>query len=298
MASKSSWHSAWVFAGLLLAAGAAAAQTPEATLKPYSAAAASDAIAARLGDRFTGPGVLTVGQRGSRKQLVLPAGDWLLLAMGDYRTTGLVVDMGYVVLGKFIGNRLVTMLRFSFNRGSALAQPSGSPISVTWAQFPECLREDDDALLQSLTPPSAFRDDCLVVKFHAGPSVIGTIDGTTARDSLRELGARWGGPALMTYHFLAEKRYGMLALQRTDWLTPALGPLAGRAADWQPDTVRAEPQREAYAKAFLAWTQRYRVAMEAGFRAAHADTDLAAGKPPPAPSAGLATLGDFEPPPR
>ncbi|WP_395701801.1 hypothetical protein [Aquabacterium sp.] len=279
--------------GLLLAvAGAlgllgplpARAQAP-AGLIPFSEPADSGSIEIDLGSRYTGPGILTVGRLGTKKQVVLPAGDWVVLAAFDYRISD--ADMSALALGRFDGNQLRSVLRFVFNRNVTPVQ--------NWAEFDACAREDAQALLQTANLASATRNDCQRVKAHAAAALNAGHDGPLIQQSLQRLGAQVpAGPVIVSTQVLAERRYGMLQVQRTDWLAPVLGAQAGQPGDWRADALPAAPERARYAKALLDWGQRYRQATMAGFERRHRDDDLEAGRPP-ARDAALLALGDFEP---
>ncbi len=251
----------------------------------FSEPADSGSIEINLGSRFTGPGVLTVGRLGTKKQVVLPAGDWVALAAIDYKVSG--ADMSTLAFGRFEGTRLRSVLRFVFNRNITAVQ--------NWPEFDACAREDEQVLLQAANQASATRNDCQLVKAHAAPALNTAYDGPLIQQSLQRLGAQLPpGPVIVSTQVLAERRYGMLQVQRTDWLGPVLGAQAGQPADWQPDALATAPARAAHAKAVLAWVERYRQATIAGFERRHKDDDLEAGQPP-ARGAALVALGDLQP---
>ncbi len=279
--------------GLLLGAAAAlcllgplpARAQATGSLNLFAEPADSGSIEINLGSRYSGPGVLTVGRLGTKKQAVLPAGDWVVLAAMDYKISG--ADMSSLVLGRFDGTQLRSLLRFVFNRNVTAVQ--------NWPEFDACAREDEQALLQDANLPSATRNDCLLVKAQAAAPLNAGYDGPLMQQSLQRLGAQQApGPVIVSTQVLAERRYGMLQVQRTDWPAPVLGTQAGHPGDWQPDALTAAPARAAYAKALLDWTHRYRQATVAGFERRHQDDDLEAGQPP-ARGTTLAALGDFAP---
>jgi hypothetical protein len=69
----------------IVLAGCSAAAS--AQLRPFSEAPGdTGAIGFDIGDRFAGPGALSFGRLGARRQIVLPDGEWIVLAGSDWRT--------------------------------------------------------------------------------------------------------------------------------------------------------------------------------------------------------------------
>lgn len=68
----------------LLGATGACAQTATPPLNGYRAEAHSGAVAVGVGDRFRGPGPITVGWLGAKKQILIPNGEWVLVAATDF----------------------------------------------------------------------------------------------------------------------------------------------------------------------------------------------------------------------
>lgn len=106
--------------GVAAAAGASGlAADPAAVL---AGAAASGSVTQRAGETYFGPGPLTVGYLGSKKQLVLPNGPWVLLSMGDRYSQGSTtsVPMTMLLFGQFKDGQLKTLLAYHFNgRGTS-----------------------------------------------------------------------------------------------------------------------------------------------------------------------------------
>ncbi len=118
------------------APAATAAQTASAALRDMPGEIETSATALALGDRLNGPGVITVGGLGSRRQLLLPRGEWLLLAGYDHASSDRTpVSMATLVFGQFEGTQLRSLLVSSFNRRS-VAQTSGSPSSNLGGSLP------------------------------------------------------------------------------------------------------------------------------------------------------------------
>lgn len=257
------------------------------TLQHFSEPSESGGISYNIGDRFNGPGVLTIGRLGTKKHLVLPAGEWVALAATDYRTAG-GTDMTALAFGSFSGRQLRSLLRVNFNRNVTAA--------ANWSDFGLCAQEDSHALLRIGTLPSAMQSECVLVKAYGSIHLAHGHAGNELVRNLARLGAEATGPAIGSTVMLAEKRWGFMNIFRADFLQPGFGNQAGRASDWWPAALEAAPARAAQAKALLAWVQRYRAAAHAGLRRGFDEDDLAAGAPAQR-RPGLNDLGDVSPAP-
>ena len=115
-------------AGAQRAGGAPAAATPLAASASPSTGLKSDpakvlagvptsgAITMMPGETYFGPGPITVGYLGAKKQLVLPNGAWVLVAVAD-RTSGhaTAVTLVSMVFAQFREGRLVSLMSYLFN---------------------------------------------------------------------------------------------------------------------------------------------------------------------------------------
>lgn len=127
------------------APAAAPAAGPVSALAPFAGLVNSGSTDLALGARLVGPGVIMVGNVGNRRQLVLPAGEWVLLAAEDHATTDRVpVSMATLAFGQFQGTQLRSLLVATFNRRSVTPQ-TGSPgnalaggLLPTWGQAQRC----------------------------------------------------------------------------------------------------------------------------------------------------------------
>jgi len=114
---------------------AAPAAEPQAPLRPARLAAFGRGVnsgASELpeGARLTGPGVVTVASIGTRKQLVLPAGEWVLLAAEDHRVGSTVkFTLASFAFGRFDGSRLTSLLVATTN-ARAVSASGGSPSNL------------------------------------------------------------------------------------------------------------------------------------------------------------------------
>lgn len=74
------------------------------------------AVTFRVGDRFHGPGIVRSGWYGAKRQIVLPAGEWVVLAAYDhFIDTFTRVQMTSVAFGRFRGERLDSVIGFVSN---------------------------------------------------------------------------------------------------------------------------------------------------------------------------------------
>lgn len=278
--------------------GSTAAATPPASaaLKYFTAPVSqSGAVTFNLGDRFTGPGVLTVGWAGAKRQVVVPPGEWVVLAMADsmadmtppaYRfPTRVVADIGTLVLGRFSGTRLSSAMVY---------QSSVRPISVDeWTDLAACQPNGRETHFHENTRPSGLRSACATVKPVAAPLAAKTPAMDEARASLERLGAQVQGDALATVAEVSEPKRGYLAGTRLDWPGVGLGAGADGVAAWTRAAVAADPKRAATVAGLIEWLGSYRKLLDDayGFRIDQGDLKSgAAGNP-----SGAIALRDFQP---
>jgi hypothetical protein len=253
--------------GLVCAAAQATSPATEpGDLRDFSEPSGSGVIGYNLGDRFHGPGVLTVGWMGSKKQVVLPAGEWIALAAVDERTPN-GLELTTLVFGRFDGARLRTLLSTTSNRRAAAG--------ARWTDHETCAQPDPQLLQHAATPASAMRGECLRVRALPGHALQGSAGAEQAAQTAQRLGGRVPtGPALSTELHFAEPRHGWLGLRRIDWL-----PAAPTAAQTQ---------------ALAAWIERYRIAASAGFRRELDAEDLSPGDAPRPGRGPLEKLADID----
>lgn len=295
---KTIWQVGLVLAGALvtlhaMAAEGAAAMKASPKLTYFSEAPPNSGAATfNLGDRFTGPGFVTVGWLGSKKQVVLPAGEWVVLAAVDHSSTGArPAKLATFVFGKFSGDRLAASLTVTVNRNA-------SPVS-RWSDIEACAQPDAGQLHHEATSMSAMQTEC--VRMHGAAAALAgaTPLGDELRSSLKRVGARAGGTAVVTQMYVADRRDGYMRIQRTDWPAVTLGSNT-EAADWQPDAVARSDVRSAYVKDLVRWVQGYRPVAIQGFHRALDGDELVAGSAVRGLT-GVAGIGEFEPsvaPPR
>lgn len=93
----------------------------------------SGAITMMPGETYQGPGPLTVGYLGAKKQIVLPNGPWVLLAVADrkssHATPQPLVSMAF---GQFREGRLTSLVSYLFNGRAGQA-------ALGWSDAEGCL---------------------------------------------------------------------------------------------------------------------------------------------------------------
>jgi len=246
----------------------------------------SGQVTFQLGDRFAGPGAITVGRFGSKKEILLPKGEWVVLAAVDSRTmqtvTGVAnqtfsegVAVGTVAFGRFSGLRLVALLRFAFN-GSKVAVP-------TWSDLAGCDAGGSLRLHHERTAVSRWRDECLSARSLADPLAEDNPERAELLASLAQLGATVSGAALVNTASMADRDNGYLGINRIDWPGSHLGASADAASAWTIDGVAAGPDRRAFVDAAATWMKSYREAARAGYLRQHPGPALSPG--------GLAATG-------
>ncbi len=275
----------------------AGVQAPSPSLRHFTAPVTrSGAVTFNLGDRFTGPGVITVGWAGAKRQMVLPPGEWVVLAMADHKEdmtppayrfpTRVVVDIGTLVLGRFSGTRLAAAMIY---------QSSIRPVQVDdWTDIAGCQPGAVEALFHENTRPSGLRSACAAVKPVAAPLAAKTMAMEEARASLARLGAQVQGDALATIVVVSETRRGYLAGTRLDWPGVALGTESDAATAWSRAASARDSRRAATVAGLIEWLGAYRKLVDDayGFRINQDELKAGAGASPGGNSMGLS---DFQP---
>jgi hypothetical protein len=275
----------------------AGVQAPSPALRHFTAPVThSGAVTFNLGDRFTGPGVISVGWAGAKRQVVLPPGEWVVLAMADHKEdmtppayrfpTRVVADIGTLVLGRFSGTRLAAAMIY---------QSSIRPIQVDdWTDIAGCQPGAVESLFHESTRPSGLRSACAAVKPVVAPLAAKTAAMEEARASLARLGAQVQGDALAAIAVVSEPRRGYLAGTRLDWPGVALGTESDAAAAWSRAGSARDSRRAATVAGLIEWLGTYRKLIDDayGFRINQDDLKAGAGA-----STGGNALGlrDFQP---
>jgi hypothetical protein len=279
------------------AIAAATTAKPAGTLRSFSQSVEdSGEFSFNLGDRLNGPGVLTVGSLGAKKQIVLPEGEWLALAAADTKSVqpgsifnaprANVVALTTFVAAKFAGNRLLSLMRFTSTRQIAKA---GS-----WVGLDDCDPKAGSASLQHKRTQEGLRDECQSLHVESDPLAKPFAASEETRASLDKLGATVSGAALVSSFVFSDTRAGYMSVTRIDWPGAALGAEADRASAWRAEAIETSPAQTAYLKALRGWALSYRTLALDGFTRRFNTSDLVANTPR-RPSAELASAADFDP---
>lgn len=218
-----------------LAKAAPAADPPAATapstaaLAPLAGTVSSGATELATGSKLVGPGVVTVGSVGAKRQLLIPAGEWVLLAAEDHRTSGSAQhSLASLAFGQFSGNELRSLLVASFNR-RAIAVPSGASgtyqamgLLPRWAAAEQCEAAAGADLFRDVGGTPALRHCAAVRPADDWRAALASTPLPEALDrALGALQARVSPFAWRSELHFTDQRYGWLGLARFD--TAAVG---------------------------------------------------------------------------
>ena len=239
----------WAAIGLLAASTSWGQATD--TLNAWTAETNSGTYDGTLGDRYAGPGILTMGRVGAKKQVVVPPGRWLLLSLQDHPAASGAADLTSLSFGHFNGRQLAALLRVTLNKNVTAV--------TDWSTIDPCARDAASPLRRVVSLPSAVRGECQLVLWQADAGLDTGADSAMLRNSLAKLGATVPRAPVLSSTLLFRSRLdGVRRAQRLDW--PAAAGQGGGGA--------------AGADAWLAWFDRYRAAVETGFRYSHRIEDL------------------------
>lgn len=194
----------------------------------------SGAVTMMPGETYFGPGPLTVGYLGAKKQIVLPAGAWVLLALHDSDSTHHApVPLVSMAFGRFEEGRLVSLVSYLFN-GRA-SQPR-----ARWSEADKCLAAEPPAGGEKVAGEAGRGRGCgWTVRQGRPPNVT---DGAwvQALSTAARLGARVpDGPLQFTRVWAVDGGPNLVALRRADY------GLRGAAA------AASQAQRVAWLRAYL-----------------------------------------------
>ncbi len=251
------------------AAEPAAAPQPRApsSILHYQGGVNSGATDLATGAKLNGPGVVTVGSVGAKRQLVIPPGEWVLLAAEDHRTPGRVQhQLATLAFGQFSGSELRSLLVATFNRrppsipmnATGTSQEAG--LVPTWTTAIACETAGRDDVVQEVKQGWTLRT-CLQMRpagdwrsaFPDAPPLLEALDPVLAA-----MKAQVGSFAWRSEVHITDKRYGHLGLTRLD--TAEVGPAAARAE----------------------WLRRYAERAGEGYTREFDRPDLQPGQPAPA----------------
>ncbi len=228
--------------------------------KLLSGASTSAAVTQMPGEVYIGPGPMTVGYLGAKKQLVLPNGAWVLLSSVD-RLSGHAtpVPMTSMVFGQFRQGRLVSLLSYLFT-GKVIG-PQG------WGDLNGCLSGKEvapQAARATVEAGSAARACAWTVTMRQLPQVADA-GWEQALGHSQQLGVSPAQPPVQFTRAWTVDGGGTnyLMMRRADFLS----------ASGQDELVSAQAAR-------LQWLQAYLPVMQEGFVKKLPVDELEPGKRP------------------
>lgn len=192
-------------------------------LKPYREDASSGAIGLQIGDRIRGPGVVTVGRIGARKQLAIPAGEWVVIAATDHNSEAqsggsrispkIEVRLTTLTLAQFEGTTARSLLIATFNR-----LVSGNPAHV-WRAAERCGRARPDQYAYHATQGDFTLKLCAYLRHDAqtgtSPVLVAAHD-QEVRANLSKLGGTLGSFNTESVYYVVDRQASYLNVVKLD----------------------------------------------------------------------------------
>lgn len=226
----------------------------------------SSAITQQVGDVFHGPGPITVGWFGAKKQIVVPRGEWVLLAAEDSLSTHTPsMSLTSLVLARLEGNTVRSFLLARFNSKAGNSRNSWSDASACESPSPSTLfawYEHEFWVTQCVK--AALLPQALSAKTLSGSIWKEVLQKLTAGD-----GALPNSPSLLTEMFYTGDSSNYLKVSRIDFDVS----LGERALGTPTSSIDLSPAgREKWAKAYSA-------VAAVGYRKKLPEDELYAGNP-------------------
>jgi hypothetical protein len=186
---------------------------------------ASGAITLDAGNRIRGPGVITVGRIGAKKQLPIPEGEWVVLAATDhesetqprYTANGTVGGIGAVkltsmTLAQFDGTTARSVLHVTFNR-VAHDMPR-----FVWKGAEQCLTAADPSEYHDILQTSRSLKLCTQVRVESASIDVALVPAHRNEISrnLGQLGGRLGVYNTGTDFYLVDRYNNYMLINRLD----------------------------------------------------------------------------------
>jgi len=158
----------------------------------------SSAITQQVGDVFHGPGPITVGWLGAKKQIVVPGGEWVLLAAEDSLSNHKhSMSITALVLARLEGSTVRSFLVARFN--SKVGNSKN-----TWSDAAACGSERPSTLF-AWTEQAYWVTQCVRSALIPQANAVTTFSGTIWKEALRNLAA--GGGALPSSSYLLTEMF-------------------------------------------------------------------------------------------
>lgn len=192
-------------------------------LKPFREDASSGAIGLQVGDRIRGPGVVTVGRIGARKQLAIPAGEWVVIAATDHNSEAqsgrsrvsskTEVRLTTLTLAQFEGTTARSLLTATFNR-----LVSGNPAHV-WRASELCGKASPDKYAYHATQGDFTLKLCAYLRYDAQtgtPPVLVAAHDQEVRANLSKLGGTLGSFNSESVYYVVDRQASYLNVVKLD----------------------------------------------------------------------------------
>lgn len=198
------------------------------------------AITMLPGETYQGPGPITVGYLGAKKQLVLPTGAWVLLSVAD-RQSGHATPVPLVsmVFGQFREGQLVSLMAYLFNGRTA-------PVRG-WTEVDECHAEKVPAGSARAVVAQRSAKACGFSLRHKALPKVADAAWEQAPRVAAQLGAAWPTtPVLWTRGWATDASGNYLGFRRADFDGAATTAAAATAPALQE-------ARAAWLRDYLPW---------------------------------------------
>lgn len=211
---------------LLAAPVLAAAQSapPGNAAAVLAGAPTNGAITMLPGEVYHGPGPITVGYLGAKKQLVIPNGPWLLVSVAD-RTSGHQPPVGLVsmVFAQFREGQVASLMHYLFN-GRSTAR-------VWWPEVKACNDGAAPAGGQKVAGVADAERACGWTVRNSRAPQVNDAGWSRALEALERLGSPVPeGAQQLTRAWIVDGQSNFLSIRRTDY---------GPGADAAAQAVRA-----------------------------------------------------------
>jgi hypothetical protein len=228
----------------------ASAQPLRSTLNAVSAAANSGATDLSIGDKLYGPGAITVGWLGVKKQLLIPNGEWVVVAATDHNSSQAIPSqLTSMALGQFDGNAMKSLIIATFNR-----RPGSQ--NSNWNDAARCEIEDQRKLyIEKEGPPASRR--CVFVRPVSNAQVRKTGHALLWQDlrtNLDSLNGKFGEFNLESAQYVVDSRGSYLRVVRFDCTQTTSDGKGCAAID---DASVRDTQPPAGVEARIAWAKIY-----------------------------------------
>ena len=224
---------------------------------------ASGAITLDAGHRIQGPGVITVGRLGARKQVPIPEGEWMVLAATDHDSEAQPKYFGASVVGQ--GTVKLTSMTLAQFEGAVarsllvvtFTRVTNDMLRFVWKGAEQCVASEDQFAYRHTEGGGRQLRLCVQVRHEANgiPAVFVSEHRKEINQNLARLGGRLGGFNTVTDLYLVDRYNAYLQITRLDCTEAQQGRPACALPGTQPIGTAAQ----------IAWVKAYAPSAQAGF---------------------------------